>query len=222
MSSVPFTRTLPYVLRDALGDSGIGIVVGTVTGLPDQRHVSVSVAGGTPVAVARLAQYIPTIGEPCYMLTSTSGMLAIGTVRDGGPVGELAYAEVQNDVNVTGLVPASATPVVSAPALTFDGATPIVVEFSAAAVRTPATAGRTVTVGLFDGATMLCRMAVADAAAPAAAIIMPVGGHRRLIPTAGAHTYNIRAYVDAGNGTIRAGTGVGGSDTPAAIRITRA
>jgi hypothetical protein len=221
--SVPFTRTLPYVLRDAVNDqAGVEIVVGTVTGIPDQRHVNVSVAGGAAITVARLAQYVPTVGEPVYMLSPRTGMLAIGSVRDGGPAGELAYTERTGDVSVTGTSAATATVVVTAPALTFDGATAIVCEFSAAAVRTPASAGRTVTIALFDGASIRCNLAIADAAAAAAAIIMPVSGRLRFTPTSGSHTFSVRAWVDAGSGTIRAGDGGSGADSPAALRITRA
>jgi hypothetical protein len=50
----------------------------------------------------------------------------------------------------------------------------------------------------------------------------PVVLRRRLTPSAAAHTYSVRAYVDAGTGTVVAGAGGIGVNVPGFIRIERA
>lgn len=81
MSSVPFTRTLPYVLRQQLQprDGNVRALVGKVTAIPDPGHVTVELSGAT-VTVPRLASYTPAVGQPAYCLVTDSFVLALGTV----------------------------------------------------------------------------------------------------------------------------------------------
>jgi hypothetical protein len=74
-------RTLPNVLRQALATpaDAARVLVGTVTAVPDPAHVTVDF-GAAQATVARLAGYTPTVGEPCYVLTSGVVTLALGTV----------------------------------------------------------------------------------------------------------------------------------------------
>lgn len=82
--SVPFTRTLPYVLRDAIKGaetSGLRLMVGTVVSSPDARHIVVSIQGQN-FTVPRLKSYNPAnAGDPAYLLVGPSLLLAIGTVQ---------------------------------------------------------------------------------------------------------------------------------------------
>jgi hypothetical protein len=78
--SVPFTRTLPYVLRRQLSRTGVRFVIGEVTAVPDPAHVTI-VQGGAETVVARLASYSPTVGEPAYCLAADTLIIALGTVR---------------------------------------------------------------------------------------------------------------------------------------------
>jgi hypothetical protein len=74
-------RTLPNVLRRALGDTEVvRFALGEVAAVPDSQHVTVSIAGAD-VTVPKLSTYVPTIGEPCYLLTSGYWTLALGTVK---------------------------------------------------------------------------------------------------------------------------------------------
>ena len=66
-------------------------------------------------------------------------------------LGELAYAEITANVNVTAISEATAQTVVTAPAITLDGATPILVEFYSPLVSPAATAP--LFLVLFDGST---------------------------------------------------------------------
>jgi len=83
VSSVPYTRTLPYVLRDQLrpGDAQVRILVGTFVSAPDNAHAVVSI-GGTNITVPRLASYTaPVVGQPVYLLTAGLITIALGTVK---------------------------------------------------------------------------------------------------------------------------------------------
>lgn len=78
--SIPFTRTLPYVLRERLQTPEFGMLVGNVTAIPDTTHVTVDFGAAGQVTIARLASYTPTVGKPCYCLVAPSQVLAIGDV----------------------------------------------------------------------------------------------------------------------------------------------
>ena len=81
MASVPFTRTLPFVLARALGRGpSTRCTIGKVHAIPDTGSVQVDF-GGVLVTVPRLASYTPTVGEPVYLLVADSLVLALGTVK---------------------------------------------------------------------------------------------------------------------------------------------
>jgi hypothetical protein len=74
-------RALPNVLRQAVSERDVvRFALGEVSGVPDSKHVTVTIAG-TDVTVPKLSTYAPTIGEPCYLLTSGYWTLALGTVK---------------------------------------------------------------------------------------------------------------------------------------------
>jgi hypothetical protein len=76
----PFTRTLPYVLRDKLASPPAQLIVGTVTGVPDAKHVNVNIRG-TVVKVPRLKSYsAPAVNDAAQILAVGSVMIAIGAV----------------------------------------------------------------------------------------------------------------------------------------------
>jgi hypothetical protein len=128
---------------------------------------------------------------------------------------EIAYAEITADVTVTATSEASANVVVTAPAVTFDGATVVYVEFQATRVDTAAGANAAVLINLWDGSTDLGRLGVALSQTGIAA---PISRARRLTPSAASHTYSIRASQLVGNGAVRAVA----PNLPAFIRIKRA
>ena len=82
MSLVPFTRTLPYVLRQKLAPAGgLSLLIGKVTAVPNPAHVTLSVAG-TAATVPRLSTYTPTVGDACYCLVADTLVIAVGAVRN--------------------------------------------------------------------------------------------------------------------------------------------
>jgi hypothetical protein len=70
---------LPYVLRDRLDQRNVALIVGTVTAIPDAKHVQVNVRG-TVTKMPRLKSYSPTVGDAAQILAVGSVMLAIGAV----------------------------------------------------------------------------------------------------------------------------------------------
>lgn len=79
MSTVPFTRTLPYVLRQQLRRGGLTVEIAEVAAIPDANHVTID-QGGVHTVIARLSSYTPTVGEPVYCLAANTLVLALGAV----------------------------------------------------------------------------------------------------------------------------------------------
>jgi hypothetical protein len=81
MSVIPYTRTLPYVLRERLQPSSVSVLIGRVVSAPDSRHVRVTISG-SDVTVPKLASYAtPVAGEPCYVLFAADFTIALGTCK---------------------------------------------------------------------------------------------------------------------------------------------
>jgi len=129
----------------------------------------------------------------------------------------LSYAEITSNVSITAISEATANSVVSASAITFDGATPILMEFFSA-YATPG--GATSLYGIWkDGSTSL---GYAAANISGSTTYIPWYARRRLTPTNASHTYSITAFVGSGTGTIAANVAGTGTPPPAFIQISRA
>jgi hypothetical protein len=141
----------------------------------------------------------------------------------GGSAGveELAYAEFTSEVTADGTTEATATPVVTAPAITLDGLTPIVVEFFSPGVYFLQAA--TAEGYFFDGSTSLGRVwFYGSIRITVGETLEPTHVVRRLIPPAGSHTYSFRARVASGSGSIWAGgPGGPGQAAPGFIRVVK-
>jgi hypothetical protein len=133
--------------------------------------------------------------------------------------GELAYAEKTTNTTVTGTSAATGQTIVTAPPITLDGATPIIVEFFTPIVVTPGANVATL-FNFFDGATDLGYATQAMAAG--SVVNFPLMARRKLTPSAGDHTYSVRAWVPSGTGTVYGGVGGQGNWFPSYIRISRA
>ena len=109
--SVPFTRTLPYVLREQLQKPGLlRFVIAEVTAIPDGDHVTIG-ENGSQATVPRLSGYTPTVGEPAYCLAADTIVLAIGAV--GGVTGAPGPARAAGPAGPEG--PAGTTGAAGAP-----------------------------------------------------------------------------------------------------------
>lgn len=137
------------------------------------------------------------------------------TIAFAKPPGyEYAYNDVQSGtISITATTEGTATTVVTASAVTFDGSTPVVIEFYAPYVSKGTTFTR---VYLYDGSNSIGFIGHVDASGG-----VPFRVARRLTPSAASHTYSIRASVDAGTGSVIGGAGGLAAYMPAFIRITK-
>ena len=99
MSTVPFTRTLPYVLRERLQRGGVSVLIGKVAAIPNPTHVTID-QGGIQTTIARISSYTPTVGEPVYCLAAETLILALGAV--GGVAGTQGPPGPQGPAGPTG------------------------------------------------------------------------------------------------------------------------
>lgn len=137
------------------------------------------------------------------------------------PARELAYAEFAITVAATVVTESAAVEVVTAPAVTFDGATPVLIDFYSPLVNPAAVSAAEVRLILFaDGVT---QGMIGFVRVPMAGnMIVPALVQRRLTPPAGSHTYGIRTHAVGATGYVIAGGGGPGAYLPGFIRISRA
>ena len=135
----------------------------------------------------------------------------------------LSHTEITANVPVTSNI-GSPTTVIAAPSITFDGG-PVLLEFSAPLVTAPQQLNLALNIALYEGSTDLGILAGFTNNAAVASYNGPVLARRRFTPTAGPHTYTIKAYtpsVSPSGSTIFAGPGGAGAYVPATLRIVRA
>lgn len=139
---------------------------------------------------------------------------------------ELLYSQIVASVAIPNAnnSDANAVMVVNPGNVTY-AAKPIIVEFFAPEATAPGILGGQLLFNLWDSNTDLGRWGQMINAG-ANALGGPVMLRRRLTPTAGAHNYNVRAWVAgagaSGTGTIGAGAGGVGVYMPAYLRVTGA
>lgn len=128
---------------------------------------------------------------------------------------EVAYNEFTSPVSVTGTTEATATTVVTASSVVFDGLHVALIEFWC-----PAAARGTnwIQFALYDGSSSIGGV-LEPLGYTGSATLPPVPLKRRLTPAAATKTYSIRAFVDAGTGSVKAGAGGTGADLPGYIRV---
>jgi hypothetical protein len=175
-----------------------------------------AVATGSDAA-AKLA-----VGANGQVLTADSAQatgIKWAAAGGGGGGGELAYAQITSLVTVSGTSEGAPTDVISSGAITY-AATKIKIEFYAPATFQTGTLAN-LTFNLWDDTTNLGQLGF---------ISFPSSGEfdtfvnlaRILTPTAGSHTYRIRAHKGGGACGIAAGAGGVGAFVPAFIRVSSA
>lgn len=134
---------------------------------------------------------------------------------------EVGHQPITSDVSVTATTEGTANSVVSLGAITYEAVEHRFSFFSPSCRPDTGAAGRTLTFVLLDSTTVVYGIWGRMAAPAAAAANAPVSLEARFTPTAGSHTYNVRAFVSAGTGLIQANTGGAGTIAPAFLCVER-
>jgi hypothetical protein len=158
-------------------------------------------------------------GAVCVTLDTLTVWTSNGTVW--GPIvpgAELLYSQIVANVSITATTQATAQNVVNPGNVTYDGAA-VWVEFYAPGFLAPAVASGQIVCTLWDANTDLSMNMAASYSPSAIGAQVVALGRRKITPTAGAHNYNVRAWISpSGAGTIVAGSVY----PPAYLRVTRA
>ena len=167
---------------------------------------------------------------------NTAARLAIGATngmalqRVSGAAGwalppgfEFDYVPFTSPVAISATTEGAADTVVTANAVTHDGSTAIFIEFFCPQVEPNTGTSAAIAIILNEGATVLGTIAwVRFLTNNVTSAFSPVFARFRLTPTAGSHTYSVRAYRTVGNGAMNAGAGGTGADVPGYIRQVKA
>jgi len=168
------------------------------------------IAAGAGIALSKLAD--PGVGN---VVTSAGA----GAVAAKPPGYLFDYAQIVSNTGSTATTAATAAAIVTGSAVTYDGSTPVWIEFFAPAFQHSAIT--TIFFMLYDGSSQVGRLFEINSVA--ANTDKPCFGKVKLTPSAAAHTYSIRVYsAGAGTATILAGAGGNDVDLPAFMAITKA
>lgn len=172
--------------------------------------VAAGVSFGTPAN---------TYGTPAAGAASTA--IRTDAVLPRPPGFELDYVEFTGAAtNITATTEGTANTIVTGSAVAFDG-TPVIIEFFAFAARPQATIAAIISYYLYEDGASIGRIG-AHATPAAANAYIPTVCKRRMTPSAGSHTYSIRAATTSGTSVVLAGAAGNGTDMPGYIRITKA
>lgn len=164
-----------------------------------------------------------TAGAPADLAAPLAGKVLTGAgvttplVYAYPPGYQLAYAEFTSPVTVTANSEATATSLVSAGAVSFDGSTRVKIEVYAPWANDGG-ASDFLEIVLYDGSSSIGRMWGIELLA--ANLFFPVTASRFLTPSNASHTYSARAYRNAASGTVSVGAGGAGNLMPGYIQIT--
>jgi hypothetical protein len=139
------------------------------------------------------------------------------------PGHEFDYVAITANVTSTATTEGTATTAITGTSVAYDGSTIVLVEvFSPALILNATAAGQTMVVDLYDGATILGRLAVAITPG-AAAMRLPFHGSLRLTPSAASHQFIVKIWGTAATSTVfSADTGGTGKAVAAFLRVTKA
>jgi len=135
---------------------------------------------------------------------------------------EIGYDQISSPVNIVGTTQATATTIIAGSEHEFDGSF-VMAEFFSPTITTPSSgAGANVVICLFEGSTCIGLMAVVTTPASAIAEYC-ITAKLRFEPSAGLHTYSIKAFATSTTGTpsVQAGSAGSGNEVPAYLQFTK-
>jgi hypothetical protein len=134
---------------------------------------------------------------------------------------EFGYDQITSGVNITGTSAGSPTTIITCAAHWFDGQ-PVMCEFFTVGAIADATTGDFLGVALWEGSTDLATIVFQRRAQTVTTDYQAISANYRFTPTAGMHTYLIRAYVSANNNaSISAGAAGVNTAAPAYVRFVK-
>jgi hypothetical protein len=177
------------------------------------------IAGSAADTAARLA-----VGSNGHVLTADSAQtlgVKWAAAAGGGGVTEDSYVEFTSLVSITATTEATSTTIVTAAAVTAAGGVKYCVEFYSPQAITGTNASPAyLNISLWDGSTVLGRIASVSHADASNPVSTPIWVCRYLTPSAGSHTYSVRAYYVNSAPLVNAGAGGTTTYMPGFIRVT--
>lgn len=165
-------------------------------------------------------EFSQSSGASLTLTAAPTSLHKCGNYGTTGLSSDISYVEGTADVTISATTEATANTVATAAAFTANGSDAYVIEFTAAKAEPAQTAAASIIFVLYDGASAIANSQIGVVQAYSATGLggVPVNLRRRLVPSAAAHTYSVRAYRTVGNGVVRAASG---TYAPLAIRITK-
>lgn len=156
----------------------------------------------------------PIVAPKRLLVRKTDGWQDVAIVGPMGPPGgeyELGNVFGTADVTVTGTSVGAATPILTLPAINFDGNTMIMLEFWCRAVAPPVGLNNYVAYGLWQDGVFVGTNApvIFNPIASGTTWSIPTKGEFRITPTAGVHTYSIRAWLPNNSAVFAGGQNPG-------------
>lgn len=164
-----------------------GLAAGSGAG-DSLRYEQLFSAGAVPIA---------DIADPTTGMVIGSASNAAAAVFPPGY--EIGYDENTASVSVTVVTEASSTTIIAGSSHTFDGA-PVMAHFFSPIVTNPTTTGTEMAVCLFESSTEIGRMGALLSTVTGSGTGVPFSCFRRFTPTAGTHTYSVKAFMFSGSG----------------------
>ncbi len=200
------------------GTPGTWVDVGAGAGVS-----SINKTGSTALTGA-----VTLTGGTNVTLTQSGQDISIAATGTGGTQGtEIGYDQITSNVSVTSTSESSGTTIITCSAYTFDGAAVIAEFFSPQVILPQATAAFVfLIVSLWESTTQIGRIAVLadnEGTGTLAAVASTLRSAYRFTPSAGSHTYVVKAHVSGTVGTpaVNAGSGGTGAIVPAFMRFTK-
>ena len=143
-------------------------------------------------------------------------------VTASGGLVELGYSQITSDVNVVSTTAGAGTEIIAPLTVVCDGG-PVLVEFFTPEVRTPSVSSQMIRASLYQDGAEHTRYWGTKRTVAAVVDLAPMQLQRRLTPTAGSHTFGVKAFVDSTSGTpsVAAGDGTSAAHAPAFLRVSK-